>query len=154
MKFLKLRAFALVAVLLIGLGGCKKEDVQPNSKIVGTWKISSAVFKDASSSLEFWGLYNAIYACTKEITMTFTEDGKYSVSEPAGCVDKDGFSFFIFSKTGTFTLTDDIALDIIEDDTTPYKGKVAFANGSFTWSYDEVYMGESTTLTVTFTKVK
>ncbi|MCP9755346.1 hypothetical protein EGI26_09285 [Lacihabitans sp. CCS-44] len=154
MKFLKLRSLVLVAVLLIGLGGCKKEDVGPNSKIVGTWKITSAVYKDSSGPLEFWALYNAVYACTKDITMSFTEDGKYSVSEPTGCVDEDGVSLFLFTKTGTFTLTDDISLDIIENDATPYKGKVVFADGKFTWTYDEVFQGEATSLTVTFTKVK
>jgi Domain of unknown function (DUF5004) len=154
MKFLKLRAIALVSVLLIGLGGCKKEDVGPNAKIVGTWKISSAVFKDSSGALDFWALYNAFYACTKDITMSFTEDGKYSVSEPTGCVDEDGLSLFLFTKTGTFTLTDDISLDIIENDATPYKGKVVFADGKFTWTYDEVFQGEATSLIVTFTKVK
>ncbi len=154
MKFLKLKVFALVSVLIIGLAGCKKEDVGPNSKIVGTWKITSAVYKDPSQSLDIWALYNAFYVCTKEITMSFTEDGKYSVSEPANCVDEDGASLFLFTKTGTFTLTDDISLDIIEDDATPYKGKVVFADGKFTWTYDEVFEGEPTTLTVVFTKVK
>jgi hypothetical protein len=154
MKFSKLKSFAIVSVLIIGLIGCKKEDVGPNAKIVGTWKISSGVFKDSSGPLDFWALYNAFYPCTKEITMSFTEDGKYSVTEPSGCVDEDGLSLFLFSKTGTFTLTDNISLDIIEDDMTPYKGKVVFADGKFTWTYDEVFQGEATTLTVIFTQVK
>ncbi|MCF8324289.1 MAG: DUF5004 domain-containing protein [Leadbetterella sp.] len=154
MKFSKLKSFAIVSVLIIGLIGCKKEDVGPNSKIAGTWKITSAVYKDSSGPLEFWALYNAVYACTKEITMTFTEDGKYSVSEPANCVDEDGLSLFLFSKNGTFTLTDDIALDIIESDSTPYKGKVVFGEGKFTWTYEEIFQGENSTLTVTFTQVK
>lgn len=154
MKFSKLKSFAIVSVLLIGLIGCKKEDVGPNAKIAGTWKITSAVYKDSSGSLEFWAFFNAQYACTKEITMTFTEDSKYSVSEPANCVDEDGLSLFLFSKNGTFTLTDDVALDIIESDSTPYKGKVVFGEGKFTWTYEEVFQGEATTLTVTFTQVK
>ncbi len=154
MKFIKFNSLVIFSAVILGLSGCAKEDIGPNAKIVGTWKITSGVYKDPSQSLDFWALYNAFYPCTKEITMSFTEDGKYSVSEPKGCVDEDGLSLFIFSKTGTFTLTDNISLDIIEDDMTPYKGKVVFADGKFTWTYDEVFQGEATTLTVIFTQVK
>jgi hypothetical protein len=154
MKFLKLNVIVIFSAVILGLSGCAKEDVGPNAKIVGTWKITSGVYKDPSQSLDFWALYNAFYPCTKEITMSFTEDGKYAVTEPKGCVDEDGLSLFIFSKTGTFTLTNNISLDIIEDDLTPYKGKVVFEDGKFTWTYDELFQGQTTTLTVIFTQVK
>jgi Domain of unknown function (DUF5004) len=154
MKFLKFNALVLFSAAILGLSGCAKEDVSPNSKIVGTWKITSGTYKDTSGSLDFWTLYNAFYPCTKEITMSFTEDGKYSVSEPKGCVDDDGLSLFIFSKTGTFVLTDNTSLDIVEDDATPYKGKVVFADGKFTWTYDEVFQGQLTSLIMVFTQVK
>ena len=154
MNRFKINVLAVLSIFIFGMSACKKEDVGPNDKITGTWKISSAVLKDASESIDFWALNNAIYPCTKEITMTFTEDGKYSTFEPSTCVGKDGGSFSLFSKTGTFRLTDNLSLDLIEDDATPYAGKVVFENGKFTWTYVEDFQGASTSLIIIFSKVK
>ncbi|MCP9767810.1 hypothetical protein EGI22_07790 [Lacihabitans sp. LS3-19] len=154
MKSLKSSVLVIFFGVLVGLTGCKKEDVGPNAKIAGTWKITSANYKDSSQAFDIWALYNAFYPCTKDITMTFTEDNKYSVFEPNDCKDDNGESLFIFTPTGTFNLTNDTALDIIESDATPYNGNVVFEDGKFTWTYEETFEGELSSLVVVFTKVK
>ena len=148
-NFLFIALFALIIVV----GGCsKKEDVSPNAKLVGTWKIQSANIKDSSQDFDFWALYNAFYPCTKQITMTFTDDLKYSVFEPGDCKDKNGESLFIFTKTGSFQLTDNTKLDIIDSGATPYKGTVVFETGKFTWTYTETDGGVTSTITMVFVK--
>lgn len=154
MKIFRFKALAILALFVLAFSGCKKEDVSPNSKLKGTWKINSISLKDTKGAVDFWVFYNAAFPCTKEITMSFSEDGKYLVNEPSGCVDEEGNSYFILSKNGTFNLKDEVSLDIIEDDSTPYQGKVVFADGKFTWSYDEMFNGEPTTLSIVFTAVK
>ena len=154
MKSIKSSVLVVFLVILIGFTACKKEDVGPNSKIEGTWKITSANYKDGSQAFDIWALYNAFYPCTKDITISFTADNKYSVFEPTDCTDDDGESLFLFTPTGTFTLTDDTMLDIIESDATPYNGKVVFEDGKFTWSYEETFEGELSSLVIVFTKVK
>ncbi len=154
MKSLKSSIFLVFFGVLVGLIGCKNKNVSPNSKIEGTWKIKSVNYKDSTLDKDIWVATNANFSCSKDITITFTTDNIYSVFEPTDCKYSNGESLFLFTSKGTFNLTDNTSLNLIESDATPYIGKVLFENGKFTWTYQEILEGEISSLIILFTKIE
>lgn len=80
------RLITILLVSVIAFSCSKSEEVTPQSKLVGTWKLTSLTIKeDSDPEQDFFGLVTFFYPCFKELTFNFTSKGEMNLSVPSAC---------------------------------------------------------------------
>lgn len=121
--------FILFAFTAITIVSCKKtEDVTPSSKIVGTWKIESAIYTQNGKQIDYWTLASAFYPCVKDISFAFAKGNAYSTTGATTCKDENGEQLSFLPNAGTYVISADNKLTITATDKTVYSGLLTFTS--------------------------
>ncbi|UBM60479.1 lipocalin family protein [Marinilongibacter aquaticus] len=140
----------LIGIFLLALAwACTSNDPAP-SKMVGTWKLESAIASDDSGTeIDFWSLVKALSPCAGEVTHTFNSDGTYSTFVPAGCVNDDDEPLTLLSASGgTYTLNNDTFSIDLEGE--QLEGDIAFSGNKAIVTINFTDEGGNSTLVLTF----